>query len=293
MAGSTANPGHSTAQGNGLEARASRCTACAIPRAGECNEPTKRLVHPVLFRVGEVAVYSYGVMMLAALGAGFVALLLAAIRLRYSFAAAGFISCVLPVGLLFGAKAGWLVLHFDEVMRDGRWLGGGMLLMPALLVALVCAAVLGLLFKQHVGATLDVTVIALATGIGVGRVGCFLAGCCVGKPTSLPWGLVFPTGDLIPQAMHDVPLHPTQLYELVLFTLLASALLWRGPKRRFAGELTLVAIAVFGVVSVVEPFVRLDETPVPFRLVAWTLVVLAALAATMVLGRRASPAAIA
>lgn len=248
-------------------------------------------MHPVLFRVGEVAVYSYGLMMLVALGGGFVALLLAAIRLRYSLPAAAAIACVLPFAMLFGSKAGWVILNFTEVARDGNWLGGGMMLMPGLLMALVCAAVLGLIFKQHLGATLDVTVIALATGMGVGRMGCFLAGCCVGKPTSLPWGLVFPTGNLIPETLHGVALHPTQLYALALFMVLAIALLWRGPKRRFTGELTLVAIAVFGVVSVVEPFVRLNEEPVPFKLVAWTVVALAALVATVLLGRRAAPAA--
>lgn len=63
-------------------------------------------MHPVLFRVGEVAVSAYGVMMLVALGAGFVALLLAAIRLRYSLPAAAAIACVLPFAMLFGSKAG-------------------------------------------------------------------------------------------------------------------------------------------------------------------------------------------
>ena len=48
----------------------------------------------------------------------------------------------------------------------------------------------------------------------IGRIGCFLNGCCGGKPTGLPWGLCFPKAP-------DVPVHPTQLYmfgiELGLF----------------------------------------------------------------------------
>lgn len=45
---------------------------------------------------------------------------------------------------------------------------------------------------------------AIALGVGIGRIGCFLAGCCYGKPTNLPWGVNFGDGILR---------HPTQIYE--------------------------------------------------------------------------------
>ena len=69
---------------------------------------------------------------------------------------------------------------------------------------------------------------ALAVGIALMRVGCFLRGCCYGVPTSLPWGVTFPAGSLawaqqmlsgstgiLGGMMGEVlPVHPTQLYEL-------------------------------------------------------------------------------
>lgn len=291
MPWSTANRGRSAAQREGVPPCVQR-DAQPVQFLARRSRGTLRSdgVHPVLFRVGEVAVYSYGVMMVVALGAGFVALLLAALRLRYSLPGVALLGCLLPATMVFGAKVGWRLGHLDELEREG-WLGGGMALVPALVLSLAAAGLVGLLFKEQLGATLDVVVIGLSMSVGVGRLGCFLAGCCVGKPTSMPWGLVFPTSTLIPETLHEVPLHPTQLYALVLFTLLSIVLLWRGPKRRFSGELTLVAIVVFGVVSMAEPFVRLDEPHVPFKVVAWLLVVLAALAATVLLGRRAAPAA--
>ncbi len=51
-------------------------------------------------------------------------------------------------------------------------------------------------------------------GHALGRIGCFLAGCCYGKPTTLPWGVRFtdPHALVAPELL-NVPLHPTQLYE--------------------------------------------------------------------------------
>jgi phosphatidylglycerol:prolipoprotein diacylglycerol transferase len=48
-----------------------------------------------------------------------------------------------------------------------------------------------------------------AAGYAVGRVGCLAAGCCYGRPTTLPWGITFPEGD---EAPAHISLHPTQIY---------------------------------------------------------------------------------
>ena len=69
----------------------------------------------------------------------------------------------------------------------------------------------------------DITVPALAIGLGLGRVGCHLSGDGdYGVPTDLPWGMAFPNG-VVPT---DVPVHPVPVYEMITcFTL--AAYLWR------------------------------------------------------------------
>ena len=68
--------------------------------------------------------------------------------------------------------------------------------------------------------------IALPVGFAIGRVGCFLAGCCFGRPTNLPWGLRYSPGTepfaqqqalglIDGNALSTLPVHPTQLYEAV------------------------------------------------------------------------------
>ncbi len=67
--------------------------------------------------------------------------------------------------------------------------------------------------KISIFRTMDVVAPSVALGLGFARIGCFLNGCCFGKPTNLPWGVIFPP-DSPPSWVIDTPihLHPTQLY---------------------------------------------------------------------------------
>jgi len=61
--------------------------------------------------------------------------------------------------------------------------------------------------------TADIFAPGLALGHGIGRIGCFAAGCCWGKPTHLPWAVTFTSQDTTTGVPLGIPLHPTQLYE--------------------------------------------------------------------------------
>ncbi len=71
----------------------------------------------------------------------------------------------------------------------------------------------------------------VALGYALGRIGCFLNGCCFGHPSSLPWALTFPSHSHWGMSLSSR--HPTQLYAFVWEMLLVGALLWwdrRGSK---------------------------------------------------------------
>ena len=63
--------------------------------------------------------------------------------------------------------------------------------------------------------TADVFAPAIALGHGIGRLGCFSAGCCWGVRTNVPWAVTFtnPVANDLVGVPLNVPLHPTQLYE--------------------------------------------------------------------------------
>jgi phosphatidylglycerol:prolipoprotein diacylglycerol transferase len=95
----------------------------------------------------------------------------------------------------------------------------------------------------------DVLAPGLAVGYAVGRLGCFLNGCCFGKPTALPWGVVFPTLD-------PVPRHPTQIYEFLLnLGFFALLYLWF-PKRKFDGQVFLFYVLGYAFLRFMIEFLR-------------------------------------
>lgn len=72
----------------------------------------------------------------------------------------------------------------------------------------------------------DCAAVAGAVGQSIGRLGCFLVGDDYGKTTDLPWGIAFPQG----APPTELPVHPTQLYEIA-WLLPVAAFLWRRRQR--------------------------------------------------------------
>ena len=112
-----------------------------------------------------------------------------------------------------GAKAWYMVVHRDEHRRDGWCIQG--LVSGVAVVGVASAAAVGV----PVGTFLDVTAPGLLFGMAVGRVGCFFAGCCYGRPTSSRWGIWSSDRRL------GVRRIPTQLLESLLAAAVAAGAL--------------------------------------------------------------------
>lgn len=80
----------------------------------------------------------------------------------------------------------------------------------------------------------DVMGPSIALGHAFGRIGCFMTGCCYGKPTNLPWAVRFPEGGTAPAG---IGLHPTQLYEAALNFALCGLLLFLYRRKKFDGQI--------------------------------------------------------
>lgn len=111
----------------------------------------------------------------------------------------------------------------------------------------------------------DIMIPYVAMAHAFGRLGCLAAGCCFGKTTEMPWGIVFPNGSMAQQQQQSqglvqlgdtaLAVHPTQLYEagfeLCLFWLLLSI----RPFKRFHGQLFLVWLSIYPIGrSIIELF---------------------------------------
>ena len=94
----------------------------------------------------------------------------------------------------------------------------------------------------------------VALGLFFGRMGCFLNGCCYGRPTELPWGVDFPT-----LAGH-AHVHPTQLYEAIGSLALWALLYWVArPHKRRHGDVFAWFLIGYGVLRFALEFLRADE----------------------------------
>jgi phosphatidylglycerol:prolipoprotein diacylglycerol transferase len=85
----------------------------------------------------------------------------------------------------------------------------------------------------------------IALGLSSGRIGCFLAGCCYGKETSLPWAIVFRNPNSL--ARLNVPLHPTQLYDAANGFVLFFFLSWMEKRKTFDGQIFWLFLFLYSI----------------------------------------------
>jgi phosphatidylglycerol:prolipoprotein diacylglycerol transferase len=80
----------------------------------------------------------------------------------------------------------------------------------------------------------DIVAPSAALGLAIGRIGCFLSGCCYGSASTFPWAVAYPAT----HETHGLPVHPAPLYETTLMLVVMGLLLRLDQKKRFEGFTT-------------------------------------------------------
>jgi len=224
---------------------------------------------PILLQVGGFKLHSYGVVVAFAL---LLAIWIAGREARRKgFAQSVVEDLALPV-ILAGFVGGRLayVLGWEPELFWQDPLGvfavwrGGLALHGGLLAGFAAALWFCRSRRLKTWALADVFAPAIILGQGIGRLGCFLSGDAYGRPTDLPWAVVFSSpGALAPLG---VPLHPVQLYEFALDLFLFAALWIFRRRARFDGQLFLIYAAGYGLIRLVTEVFRGDRVEVAFGL---------------------------
>jgi len=106
----------------------------------------------------------------------------------------------------------------------------------------------------------DLICAGVPVGLGLGRLGNFINGELFGRPTKLPWGIVFPEGG-------DMARHPSQLYEALLEGLVLYLILrWLFKKHYPPGTVVWGLIAFYGLFRFLVEFVREPDAQIGFDL---------------------------
>ena len=180
-------------------------------------------MHPVFFQMGNIVGYSYGLMIgIGALLAIFVSEWRAKRRgldgeLVFSAAVWGLLA-----GLL-GAKLTFIISNIKLLFTNPSYVLGtnGFTVYGGVVLGIIVGGLIVKRKKVDVPVYLDLVIPQIALAQGFGRIGCFLAGCCYGKPTDSHFGVVFPVEAIAPSG---IPLIPTQLIsaagDLLIFAIL-------------------------------------------------------------------------
>ena len=263
-------------------------------------------MYPVLVHIGRFPVNTYGVFLaLAFLSAIFVTVRLAS-RDGLPKEKIYDLCLWLLLSSLVGSK---LLMFFTEpeyrqnpkLLLSLDFLRSGGVFYGGLIGALLAGFFLMRRWKLPWWKTADACAPGIALGNVLGRQGCFSAGCCWGKPTTLPWGVQFTeAGHEITGVPTGVHLHPTQLYESFAMLIVFFFLLWLHKKKKFSGQVILAYVVIYATVRFLIEFVRDDPRGDVLGLTTMTglstsqligiVAVVAALIAFIVRWRRANAA---
>jgi phosphatidylglycerol:prolipoprotein diacylglycerol transferase len=258
-------------------------------------------MHPILFEIAGFPVYTYGVMLAAAYLLGLQFALVRSRKLGLDPNRVMDLGIWVIVSALAGAKLLLLVVERDRyqfnlteivsLLRSAGVFYGGLILAVAVAMWYMWR------HRMPVWTVSDAFAPGIAIGHVVGRLGCFFAGCCFGRETSVPWAVTFRSEYAAANVGTpiNVPLHPTQLYEAGAELLILGVLL-RLEKRggHFAGRTFWGYMLLYGVSRFIIEFYRGDSRGVIslFSTSQFVSLLLVPLSIVMliVLARRATPA---
>lgn len=164
---------------------------------------------------------------------------------------------------LIGSRLFYIFHSVDDFWADPMVLfrvwEGGLVFQGGVILAVIVSVVYLRKNKLPYFKTVDVFAPPLALGHGLGRIGCFFAGCCFGKQCDpqYPLGIVFPNlPDTV--APHGIPLYPTQLFEAFAEMAIFLFLFFTRKKKPFHGAVFVAYLILYSIVRFFNEFYRGD-----------------------------------
>jgi phosphatidylglycerol:prolipoprotein diacylglycerol transferase len=219
-------------------------------------------MHPILFKIGPLTIYTYGVLV----ATGF--LLGLGLAVKYAKRQGVSPNKIVDLGFyillsaLIGSRLFYIFINISHFIKNPidifKIWEGGLVFYGG--VILTVPAFLWYVRKNSLGvwSTSDIFAPSLAIGHAVGRIGCFFAGCCYGKPAEgLPWAIVFTNPESL--ARIGIPLHPTQLYESIGEFINFFVLITLRRYKSFNGQIFMTYILLYSVLRFIVEFYRGDS----------------------------------
>lgn len=221
-------------------------------------------MHPVLIQIGSLEIRWYGAMIALACLVGYWLAGREAERKGIGkekfqeFFLYGVIGAVIGARLYYVAFSDLAIFWKDPLSVLAIW-EGGLAIHGALLGGLLVSIIYTRRRSIPITVFLDTLAPPLILGQAIGRIGCFFNGDAHGYPTTMPWGLVYSSESLAGQMFPGRPLHPTQLYEMIL-NLIIFGILWKiRTKLKLDGQLFLIYVILYSGARIFVEHFRADK----------------------------------
>jgi phosphatidylglycerol:prolipoprotein diacylglycerol transferase len=183
-------------------------------------------IDPVAFAIGPLTVHWYGIMYIVAFGGAWALASYRGKRSEPPWSSEQVSDLVFygALGAVLGGRFGSVIFYnFDRFLADPLWLlrvwEGGMSFHGGFLGVLLAMYLYSRSIKRDFWSTMDFIAPMVPFGLGAGRIGNFIGGELWGRPTEMPWGMVFPHVDSLAR-------HPSQLYQALLEGLVLFTIVW-------------------------------------------------------------------
>ncbi|WP_018955095.1 prolipoprotein diacylglyceryl transferase [Thioalkalivibrio sulfidiphilus] len=232
--------------------------------------PTHPFIDPVAISLGPLSIHWYGLMYLVGF-AGFWWVGRIHARKPWSPVKPEQVGDMLfygVIGIIVGGRLGYILFYnFDAWLADPAMLlrvwQGGMSFHGGLIGALVASWLYARKVNARFFEITDFIAPLACIGLGTGRIGNWINGELWGKPTDLPWAMIFPAADMLPR-------HPSQLYQAALEGLALFTILWLFSRhQRPVAAVSGLFLIGYGVFRFLVEFVRLPDAHIGYLAFGW------------------------
>ncbi|MCX5748929.1 MAG: prolipoprotein diacylglyceryl transferase [Candidatus Saganbacteria bacterium] len=209
-------------------------------------------MHPIILQLGPLSVYSWGLMVATAFAVGIGLAILNGKREGITADHIMDLAMYVVIFSVIGARIFYIVQFWDDFKGNiaamfAVW-EGGMVFYGGLIFAAATVYFVARKRGLNVLQILDVISPSVAIGYSIGRIGCFLRGCCFGLQCDLPWAVHFPdaTGFV----------HPTQIYSSIAGLLMFIVLSRVFSRKKYNGQVFIWGLSLYSIYRFIIEFFR-------------------------------------